>query len=58
MTAIICRSSFNPGLAEESSACWLDDDCIAVAALAEPEEIASSVTPGRVFVRMDWLSTT
>jgi hypothetical protein len=21
--------SFNPGLAEESSACWLDDDCIA-----------------------------
>jgi hypothetical protein len=27
----------NPGLAEESSACWLDDDCIAVAASAEPE---------------------
>jgi hypothetical protein len=31
-------SSFNPGLAEESSACWLDDDCIAVAASAEPEQ--------------------
>jgi hypothetical protein len=31
-------SSFNPGLAEESSACWLDDDCIAVAASAAPEE--------------------
>ena len=30
--------SFNPGLAEESSACWLDDDCIAVAASAEPEQ--------------------
>ena len=30
--------SFNPGLAEESSACWLDDDCIAVAASAAPEE--------------------
>jgi hypothetical protein len=31
-------SSFNPGVAEESSACWLDDDCIAVAASDEPEE--------------------
>lgn len=31
-------SSFNPGLAEESSACWLDDDCIAIAASAEPEQ--------------------
>jgi hypothetical protein len=31
-------SSFNPRLAEESSACWLDDDCIAVAASAEPEQ--------------------
>ena len=31
-------SSFNPGLTEESSACWLDDDCIAVAASAEPKE--------------------
>jgi hypothetical protein len=31
-------SSFNPGLAEESSACWLDDDCVAVAASAEPEQ--------------------
>jgi hypothetical protein len=31
-------SSFNPGLAEESSACWLDDDCIAIAASAQPEE--------------------
>jgi hypothetical protein len=31
-------SSFNPGLAEESSACWLDDECIAVAASAEPEQ--------------------
>jgi hypothetical protein len=31
-------SSFNAGLAEESSACWLDDDCIAVAASADPEE--------------------
>src|SRR5262249_28130792 len=31
-------SSFNPALAEESSACWLDDDCVAVAASIEPEE--------------------
>src|SRR5215468_6529162 len=31
-------ASFNPDLAEESSACWLDDDCIAVAASAEPEQ--------------------
>ena len=30
--------SVNPGLAEESSACWLDDDCIAVADSAEPEQ--------------------
>ncbi|MBR0901329.1 hypothetical protein [Bradyrhizobium liaoningense] len=30
--------SFNPGLAEESSACWLDDDHLAVAASAEPEQ--------------------
>lgn len=30
--------SLNPGLAEESSACWLDDDCIAVAASAELEQ--------------------
>ena len=29
---------FNPGVAEESSACWLDEDCIAVAASAEPEQ--------------------
>ena len=28
--------SFNPYLTEESSACWLDDDCIAVAASTEP----------------------
>jgi hypothetical protein len=28
--------SFNPHLTEESSACWLDDDCIAVAASTEP----------------------
>lgn len=31
-------SSFNSALAEESSACWLDDDCIAVATSAEPEQ--------------------
>jgi hypothetical protein len=31
-------SSFNPGLAQESSACWLDDDHIAVAASPAPEE--------------------
>ncbi|MBC9880262.1 hypothetical protein G8O24_23325 [Bradyrhizobium sp. INPA01-394B] len=31
-------ASFNPGLAEESSACWLDDDHLAVAASAEPEQ--------------------
>jgi hypothetical protein len=31
-------SSFNPGLAAESSACWLDDDYMAVAASADPEE--------------------
>jgi hypothetical protein len=30
-------SSFNPGLAEESSASWLDDDHLAVAASPEPE---------------------
>jgi hypothetical protein len=30
-------SSFNPGLAEASSACWLDDDHIAIAASAEPD---------------------
>jgi hypothetical protein len=30
--------SFNPRLAEESSACWLDDDHAAVAASAEPEQ--------------------
>jgi hypothetical protein len=30
--------SLNPGLAAESSACWLDDDCIAMAASAAPEE--------------------
>jgi len=30
-------SSFNPGLVEVSSACWLDDDCVAMAASAEPE---------------------
>jgi hypothetical protein len=29
---------FNPGLIEESSACWLDDDCMAVATSAEPEQ--------------------
>ena len=40
-------SSFNPGLTEESSACWLDDDCIAVAASAEPEQdsVESDVEP-------------
>lgn len=31
-------SAFNPGLVEESSACWLDDDRLAVAASAEPEQ--------------------
>ena len=31
-------ASFNPGLAEENSACWLDDDHLAVAASAEPEQ--------------------
>jgi hypothetical protein len=31
-------STFNPCLAEEGSACWLDDDCTAVAASAEPEQ--------------------
>ncbi|MBR1173826.1 hypothetical protein JQ617_07660 [Bradyrhizobium sp. KB893862 SZCCT0404] len=31
-------ASFNPGLVEESSACWLDDDRLAVAASAEPEQ--------------------
>lgn len=30
--------SSNPRLAEESSACWLDEDCIAVAASAEPAQ--------------------
>ena len=30
--------SFNPGRIEESSACWLDDDCMAVATSAEPEQ--------------------
>ena len=37
----------NPYLAEESSACWLDDDCLAVAASAEPEqdEIETDVEP-------------
>jgi hypothetical protein len=28
----------DPCLTEDSSACWLDDDCIAVAASAEPEQ--------------------
>jgi len=28
--------STDPGLAEQSSACWLDDDCLAVAASTEP----------------------
>jgi hypothetical protein len=39
--------SFNPYLAEESSACWLDEDCMAVAASAEPEqnEIEEDVEP-------------
>jgi hypothetical protein len=39
--------AFNPFLAEESSACWLDDDCIAVAASAEPEqdEVEGDVEP-------------
>jgi hypothetical protein len=32
------RSSFNPGMADESSACWLDDDCVAIASSAEPEQ--------------------
>lgn len=32
------RSSLTPDLAEESSACWLDDDCIAIATSAEPEQ--------------------
>jgi hypothetical protein len=30
--------SFNPGLLEESSACWLDDDCMAVATSAEAQQ--------------------
>jgi hypothetical protein len=40
-------SSFNPGLAEESSACWLDDDCVTVAASAELEQnsVESDVEP-------------
>ena len=37
----------NPFLAEESSACWLDNDCIAVAASAEPEgdEVEGDIEP-------------
>jgi glycine/D-amino acid oxidase-like deaminating enzyme len=30
--------SRNVGLAEEASACWLDDDCIVVGASGEPED--------------------
>jgi len=39
--------ALNPYLAEESSACWLDDDCIAVAASADPEqdEVQDDVEP-------------
>jgi len=39
--------ALNPYLAEESSACWLDNDCIAVAASAEPEqdEVDGDVEP-------------
>ena len=39
--------ALNPYLAEESSACWLDNDCIAVAASTEPEqdEIDGDVEP-------------
>lgn len=39
-------SSFNPGLAEESSACWLDDDHLAVAASSEPEGESSEGAVG------------
>lgn len=39
-------ASFNPGSAEESSACWLDDACIAVAASAEPEQDSVEVDIG------------
>jgi hypothetical protein len=31
-------ASFNPGLVDESAACWLDDDHLAVAASAAPEQ--------------------
>jgi hypothetical protein len=39
--------ALNPYLAEESSACWLDNDCIAVAASAEPgqDEVEGDVAP-------------
>jgi hypothetical protein len=39
--------SFNPGLVQESSACWLDDDRIAVAASGDPEqeEVEDDVGP-------------
>ena len=38
---------FNPYLVAESSACWLDDDCFAVAASAEPgqDEIEEEIEP-------------
>lgn len=32
------RSSFNPGMHDESSACWLDDDCVAIGSSAELEQ--------------------
>jgi len=38
--------SKNVCLAEESSACWLDDDCIAVAASGEPEDPEDSADAG------------
>ncbi len=39
--------SFNPGLTEESSACWLDEDRMAVAASAAPEaqDVEGDVEP-------------
>ncbi|MCC8937905.1 hypothetical protein H8A99_15845 [Bradyrhizobium sp. Arg68] len=39
-------SLLNPGLVEESSACWLDDSRIAVAASAEPEQNSVEVDGG------------
>ncbi|MGJ4947826.1 hypothetical protein [Bradyrhizobium sp. HKCCYLS20291] len=38
---------FNPNLVQESSACWLDEDCMVVAASAEPgqDEIEEEIDP-------------